>query len=396
MKKRLPIRLALVILAGGGYAFYTWYHSGSGNGLTFSGNIEMNEIRLAFKRSGRLEARHFEEGDSVTSGQLVARLDTAELGRQREKAQAAVAAAESALEMLGYEIQYLEENLAATIQARQAELAQAQATLKELRTGSREQEIGQTRAAVEQAQVELADAQRNLERMRDLHRSGVISRAELDKAQARFEGAQAAVNQASEKLSLVREGPRQEQIEGAQAAVGKAKAAVRGAQASEIDLKRKRLERQTREAELAKARAELALIDTQLADSFLYAPAGGVILSESAEVGEVLAAGTPVATLGDLDRPWVRAYISETDLGRVRLGDPVRVFTDTYPGKPYRGRVSYIASQAEFTPKQIQTREERTKLVYRVKVDLPNPNHELKLNMPVEGEILPEARGQPS
>jgi HlyD family secretion protein len=121
----------------------------------------------------------------------------------------------------------------------------------------------------------------------------------------------------------------------------------------------------------------------------------GMVLAESAEPDEVLAAGTPFATLGDVDHPWVRAYIAETDLGRVCVGDPVEVKSDTFPDKRYEGRVSFIASEAEFTPKQIQTREERTRLVYRVKVDLPNPNHELKLNMPVEGRIIPNPARNP-
>jgi HlyD family secretion protein len=108
---------------------------------------------------------------------------------------------------------------------------------------------------------------------------------------------------------------------------------------------------------------------------------------KSAEVGEVLAAGTTVVNIGDLDHPWLRAYISETDLGRVKLGAPAKLTTDSYAGKTYTGHVSFIASEAEFTPKQIQTREERVKLVYRIKIDVENPKHELKSNMPVDAEI---------
>jgi HlyD family secretion protein len=108
---------------------------------------------------------------------------------------------------------------------------------------------------------------------------------------------------------------------------------------------------------------------------------------KSAEVGEVLAAGTTVVTIGDLDHPWLRGYINETDLGRVKLGQKVSVISDSFPGKAYQGRISFIASEAEFTPKQIQTPQERVKLVYRVKIDVENPNRELKSNMPVDAEI---------
>ncbi len=116
-------------------------------------------------------------------------------------------------------------------------------------------------------------------------------------------------------------------------------------------------------------------------------PIDGVVLVKSAEPGEVLAAGTTVVTIGDLDHPWLRAYINETDLGRVKLGQKVKLTTDSFPGKIYDGVLSFIASDAEFTPKQIQTKEERVKLVYRIKIDVDNRSHELKNNMPVDAEI---------
>jgi len=119
-------------------------------------------------------------------------------------------------------------------------------------------------------------------------------------------------------------------------------------------------------------------------------PVDGVVLVKSAEPGETVAAGTTVLTVGDIERPWLRGYIGERDLGRVKLGQRVRVTTDSYPGKVYWGRVSFIAAEAEFTPKEIQTPEERVKLVYRIKVDLANPRHELKSNMPADAEILVE------
>jgi HlyD family secretion protein len=124
-----------------------------------------------------------------------------------------------------------------------------------------------------------------------------------------------------------------------------------------------------------------------LTDTVIYAPIDGVVLVKSAEAGEVLAAGTTIVTIGDLDHPWLRAYIGETELGRVKLGQKVRLTTDSYANKSYTGTVSFIASDAEFTPKQIQTKEERVKLVYRIKVDVDNSEHDLKNNMPVDAEI---------
>jgi len=115
-----------------------------------------------------------------------------------------------------------------------------------------------------------------------------------------------------------------------------------------------------------------------------------VVLVKSADVGEVLAPGTAVVTVGDIDHPWLRGYINETDLGKVKIGSRANVTTDSYPGKVYTGHVSFIASEAEFTPKQIQTQQERVKLVYRVKIQVENPNHQLKSNMPADAEIVLE------
>lgn len=389
MKKRLPIVIFILVAGVAGFLVYRNWKEHNRNGrLTFTGNIELTEVRLAFKRPGRLLVRAVDEGDSAASGSLVARLETDELMRQRDRAVAAVSVAESRLTMLSYEIEHLEQTTAAAIEGRQAELRQAEAALEELETGSREQEIAEAEAAVDRARTESENAATEWRRVSNLRDSGVVSQSAFDSAKTRDEAAKAALKQATERLDLIREGPRSERISAARAAVERAKAALRTAQAAEIELKRKRLERGVRGAEMDAAEAELGVIETQLADSILYAPFNATVLIKSAEPGEVLAAGTPVVTLGDLEHPWVRAYVAETDLGRVKLGDSVRVKTDSFPGKFYEGRISFIASEAEFTPKQIQTREERTKLVYRIKVDLPNPNQELKLNMPVEGEIV--------
>jgi HlyD family secretion protein len=119
----------------------------------------------------------------------------------------------------------------------------------------------------------------------------------------------------------------------------------------------------------------------------LKSPLSGVVLSKAAEVGEFILAGAPVVTVASMDTVWLRAYIPEAHLGSVKLGQPVQVTTDTYAGKVYEGRVTFIASEAEFTPKNVQTEEQRVKLVYRIKVDVPNPDMELKPGMPAEAFI---------
>jgi HlyD family secretion protein len=185
------------------------------------------------------------------------------------------------------------------------------------------------------------------------------------------------------RSNLVIEGPRKEQIEQAHASLKQAQERLalvtKGPRQETIDQARARLE-QIKQA--------LGVAETRLSYTTIVAPIGGVVLSENLEAGMYAAPGTPVVTVGDLVNLWLRAYISETDLGRVKVGQRVRVTTDTYPGKQYEGQVSFIASQAEFTPKNVQTEKERVKLVYRIKIDIQNPGMELKPGMPADAEVL--------
>jgi HlyD family secretion protein len=146
-------------------------------------------------------------------------------------------------------------------------------------------------------------------------------------------------------------------------------------------------------ANLNQASANLGLSQVNLDYTILRAPSTGVITVRQAELGEVVAPGSPVVTLADLDHIWLRAYIAETDLGSIHWGQEANVTTDTYPGKQYHGRISFISSNAEFTPKSVQTNKERVTLVYRIKIDIDNPNHELKPGMPADAHIILAAAG---
>ena len=196
------------------------------------------------------------------------------------------------------------------------------------------------------------------------------------------------MKQAKEKADLVKVGPRTETIDAATAQVERARASLKMGQANAIETKRREQDLVARHGDIDRARAQIALIDTQLADTIAVSPINGVVLVKAADVGEVLAPGASVVTVGDIEHPWLRAYIREQDLGRVKLGAQAKVTTDSYKGKVYNGRISFISSEAEFTPKQIQTAEERVKLVYRIKIEIDNPQHDLKSNMPADAEIL--------
>jgi len=360
--------------------------------ITVSGNIELTQVNIAFKVPGRIVELPLAEGQAVTAGTVLARIDSTQLERQRERDQAALVAAGSLEEQLKTAIEFQKATIAADADLRAAELQQAEARLRDLLAGSRKQEVQTAEAVLQDARNLQQQAQRDWDRAQTLYKTEDISTAQYDQYRTRFESTRAALRQAEERLALVVEGPRKEEVEAARAQVARARAAVRLSETARIDLRRREQELATRRADIERARAQVAFIDAQIQDTTVTSPIGGVVLVKSAENGEVVAPGTTLATIGDIDHPWLRAYINETDLGRVKLGSQASVVTDSFPGKVYKGRVSFISSEAEFTPKQIQTPEERVKLVYRIKIELENPAHELKANMPADAEIVVDAK----
>ena len=385
-KRYLAVGVLLLVLA---IIAVRWLGWGRGNlkVLKVSGNIELTEVDIAFKTAGRLVTLAVDEGDRVKKGALIARLDQEELLQRRESAAATLDSTRSRLLQSGTAVEYQRQQTEAQLSRSRAELDQAKAVLKELETGSRHQEIESAKAALARAKAEQQRTQADWERAQSLYKDKDISTARYDEAKAQFESAQAQLQQATEQFDLVQEGPRKEDIDAARAQVERAKANVRLAEAARLELKRLQEEALARKADTRQAAAQLDVQETLLKNAEVTAPMDGVVLVKSAEPGEVLAAGTTVVTLGNLAKPWLRAYINEQDLGRVKLGTVVKVTTDSFPGKTYTGRISFIASDAEFTPKQIQTQEERVKLVYRIKIDVDNPAGELKSNMPADAEI---------
>jgi HlyD family secretion protein len=323
-KKLLIVGIIVVILV----AVYLVSHMGERKEegvMLLSGNVEVTETNVGFKIPGRVVDRPVDEGYKVKTGDLLARLDSGEL--------------------------------ASIVSQSRAALAEADTRLAELKAGSRSQEIGQARAGLSAQEAELVKVRKDFERADMLHRNGAISTSQFDVAKSAFETRAALQRNAEEALSLVKEGPRKEDIRAA-------------------------------EHRVEQSKAVLATSMERLKDTAIYAPITGVILRKNVEVGETVAAGTPVVTMGDLDHPWVKVYVKEDQLGLMKLGQKAKVTVDTYKGKVYEGTVSYISSEAEFTPKTVQTQEERTKLVFGVKVQVKNVNDELKPSMPADVRIL--------
>jgi HlyD family secretion protein len=327
MKTRIRVLLLLALAAGA--AWWATQHfsqrtAENGSVVRVSGNIEVTDAEVSFKIPGRVEAREVTEGEMVQAGQTVARLEKGDLAQE--------------------------------VALRRAEVSVAQAVLAELEAGTRPEEIAQGEAALVLAQAEAERARLDFTRQKDLRAQSVNTARDFELADTALKTAQARVREAQERLTLLKNGPRKEHLEQARARVEQAKQA-------------------------------LGLAETRLGYATLVSPLTGLVLSKNIEPGEYVAPGTPVITVGDLAHPWLRAYINETDLGRVKVGQAVTVTTDTYPDKKYEGTVTFISAQAEFTPKNVQTKKERVKLVYRIKVELPNPHQELKPGMPADAEI---------
>ena len=385
--KRISTALFIAIVGGAALASCSRWQSDSADSIALSGNIELTQVNIAFKASGKLMELAVDEGAEVSKGTVLGRLDVDQLLKQRARDEASLAVVESQLVQQQTSIEYKSASLEASLEASAAALRQAEARLEELKAGSRGQDIRQGEAATDQTRTQYVLAQEEWDRAQVLYANDDISTSARDQFKSRFESARAALRQAEERLSLLQEGPRKEEIESAQAQVAQARANAKQVEASRVELKRSRQELETRRAQIDQARAQLAVVDSQIADGTVVAPIDGFILVKSVEAGEIIAAGTPIVTLGDINKPWLRGYIREQDLGRIKLGMKAKVSTDSFPEKTYWGRISFIASEAEFTPKQIQTPEERVKLVYRIKIEIDNPQHELKLNMPADAEI---------
>lgn len=335
MKRRIPIVLLILAVAGVGYYSYVHSHSAAKadeSVLRASGNIETHQSVVGFKVSGRITELPVEEGQWVEKEALLARLDQDDYRQQVAMDRAA----------LGVQKEQLQLGLA----------------------GSRKQEIEAAKQVLNDAKADLQQKKLDFTRAETLYREQVGSQQARDQAQTNFTRAQATVDRAQQQYAQTLEGTRREQLDVSRAAVVQAEQKLR---ISKIDLDY----------------------------TTLRAPKSGVILVRQAELGEVVAPNTPVVTLGDLDHVWVRAYISETDLGRIHWGQPAVIRTDTYPGKSYHGRISFISDKAEFTPKSVQTFKERVTLVYRIKIDVDNTNHELKPGMPADAEIQLSAASQP-
>lgn len=326
IKKVLPkiIPILLIIAIITGFMIFKHERAVIGQ-LTFYGNVDIRQIQAAFYSTGRIQQLLVLEGDAVTNGQLIATLDATR-----------------------YE---------ATTAKAQAQVAMQQQTVARMLAGSRPEEIAHVQAQVKSAGAVLTDALQKLSRAQTLAKDKVVSQQYLDNAFTAVNVARANLKALKQSADLAVLGPRKEDIAAAQ-------------------------------AQLNVYEASLNLAQQELADSKLFAPADGIIQNRILEVGDMASPQRPIYTLALTDPVWVRAYVPEPDLGKVSEGMLAEVRTDSFPGKVYKGWVGYISPSAEFTPKQVETTDLRTRLVYQIRVFVDNPQNELRLGMPTTVQLI--------
>lgn len=320
MKKPIRFVIVILIVLGSTIWGYHKYRGEDKTTLTLYGNVDIREVTLGFRVPGKLSKLFYDEGDKVKAGEVMAKLD--------------------------------EEPYRNQLASAQAQVDSLRARLKLRETGNRPEEIAQARSLVREREATATNTERLYKRAEELLADKGVSTQERDNAEANHKEAQARLKSARDNLALLEAGFRSEDISQAK-------------------------------ADLAQTEAALATANLQLSDTVLTAPSDGVILTRAQEAGAILQAGSSVFTLSLVNPVWVRAYVHESDLGRLHPGMKVEIRTDTLGNKFYIGQIGYISPRAEFTPKTVETAELRTSLVYRLRVVVENPDDALRQGMPV-------------
>ncbi|WP_212511442.1 HlyD family efflux transporter periplasmic adaptor subunit [Acinetobacter seifertii] len=335
MNKKL-IAVVLVVIVVIIIGFWAWKYNNKNqkdNLLTLYGNVDIRQVSLAFEQSGRIEKLLVQEGDKVKAGQVLAALNTNALYIQAKQAQAQLK-------------------------------AQQEAIVKQ-EVGARPEEISQAKAQLASAQAELDKTNKNLQRLQILVSSTdgrAISQQELDYAKSNKDSAEAAVRERQANLELIIKGARQE-------------------------------DREATKAQYEVTKANLDLINYNLTQAELKSPVNAVVRARLQEVGDMTTAQKAVYTLALTDPKWIRVYVNEQDLSSIKMGGTAQVIRDSYPNQPINGKIGYISSVAEFTPKTVQIEEIRTTLVYEVRVYVNDLNDQLKMGQPVTVKV-PLASGE--
>ncbi len=331
MEKRLiAVLVGVLVVVAIIWGLYRSLHSTERDELVIYGNVDIRQVDLGFRVTGRIQEMRFEEGDKVQQGQILAVLDKA--------------------------------TFKADVRTAIGQMEAQEANLTKMEKGNRPEEIDRARAAAHEKEVRFKNAERLYKRRLSLVESGSISQQQYDDTLADRDAAEAQDQLSRADLALQLAGFRDEDIQEAR-------------------------------ANLAAAKARLAQAEINLQDTEIHSPSDGIILTRVREPGAIVAAGQTVYTLQLLSPVWIRTYVAERDLGRIYQGMPADVYTDSQPAKPYHGQIGFISPVAEFTPKNVETTELRTDLVYRLRVIVDNPDNGLRQGMPVTVKLKLKPNG---
>lgn len=379
---KTTLAVVVVLLIAGGGAAYWWFLRQAGENLVLPGTVEVQEVRLSSKIAGRVKDVFVDDGAHVKAGDPLVELDIPELRAQRLQAKAQLDGAKATAARA--ERGPLDEEFLASKQT----VAAAEARWKKMDKGNRDKEIEQVEKNVDAWNVDLANARRDLQRISGLVQTKSATKKELDDAQARYDRLQATVNEATARLDLMKEGFRDEDKAEALAEFNRAKA------------NDALLNTGTREEDKAAARArvdeltaKLSELDTNIAEAVVKAPEDAIVELVSVRRGDTTAPNQPVIRILRANDLWVKAFVPETELGRVRLNQEVAVTMDTYPERKFKGKVTYISSTAEFTPRNVQSVDERRHQVFAIKIRVEDPQGIFKSGMAADVH-LPKEPGE--
>jgi len=384
LKKKVIIILFFCLLFGVGFLVYNGQRNLQMRELYYSGTIEAKQAELGFQVSGRIVEVAVDEGQFVKKDQLLASLDQSEYKARYEQAQASLENSIKNLQRLELVLELYKKTLPNEVARAAAAVEALSSQLAELEAGYRDQDIERARLALLTAQDVMEEAKKNKERYDNLFKKQLVPEREWDAVKLKHETAVKEFEEAKEMFDMLREGVRKETIQTARARLAEGKAVLRQAKNNLRKIKEAEKEVEAATSQVKVAQSSLKVVETQLRYTQLRAPFDGVISSRNIELGEVVSPGREVLSLSDLSSVDLKIFVGETEIGRVKPGQLVDIKVDTFPDKIYRGKVSFISPEGEFTPKIIQTQKERVKLVYLVKVFIPNPDLELKSGMPAD------------
>lgn len=388
MKKQTILLICAALLVGVGALVYLGQRNIRAQEIYYSGTIEAIVSDLAFQVTGRVRKIYVDEGQWVEKGLLMADIDDSEYQARYDQALANLAGSEETFKQARIIYELNRKILPTEVKRSEASVKALKAQLKETEIGYRPEETAQAKLIMDSAEAVMKESRSEKDRYDRLFERKIVAKQDKDKIDLRYETSVKDYERTKEAYLLSRSGFRKETIEAARARFYEGLAVLQQAKNN-----LSKIESAKQDVEVAKAiikanKASVSLARTQLSHTHLIAPFSGIILSRNVEPGEVVTTGREVLSVSDISRVDLKIFVDETEIGHLKPGRKVKVKIDTFPDKDYFGWVAYISPEAEFTPKIIQTHKERVKLVYLVKVALPNPEKELKPGMPADAWFL--------